>query len=45
MKGTMGNSKANDDSAKESPTNLEEVRKGSRKRVINTRLDGYITSM
>jgi hypothetical protein len=45
MKGPMGNNKANDDSSKESPTNLEEVRKGSRKRVTSTSVDGYITSM
>jgi hypothetical protein len=44
MKGNMGNKKKNDDSAIVTPTNLEGVRKGSRIRVANTRLDGYITN-
>jgi hypothetical protein len=45
MKGKMGIDNVSGDSAKIAPTNLEELRRGSRKRVASTRLGGYITSM
>ncbi|MCH79693.1 Ty3/gypsy retrotransposon protein [Trifolium medium] len=44
MKGNMDLGQKNDDSAKESPTNCEVVRRGKRVRVASTKLDGYITN-
>jgi hypothetical protein len=45
MKGRRGITNVDSDSAKISTAKVEGIRRGSRKRVANTRLGGYITSM
>ncbi|MCH81226.1 retrotransposon protein [Trifolium medium] len=44
MKGILGNDQMKGDSAHTTPNNVVKVRKGNRKRVTSTRLEGYITN-